>query len=317
MDFFMTKGRNPTLFFSEKKENIILGAGVWAATSLAVHPLEVLKVRLVQNGLRESGVKRGIVKKAIKEGLMRGWTVTAVEACCMRLMIPLIYEKTKIVRCTHDKFNTGLFCQGQNRAIFSTQDMFLELLRIGIVAGAVIGGTEACFKTVLNQLLIQQEMAKIQNYTPRRTVKSNIKWLGWDALSYVQGYMAVGVVGWAAFFSTYEYYLYWATHCRRLTTTDMAVAGALAGAAKTFFSHPLEVAHIRVSSYPFKWHESPRQMISPSVFQSVTLIQQRGMSNFYIGVAPALLRNMLLWAVSFPAYDYLQAELGLGVRIAL
>ena len=301
MDFFLTPGRDPTALFSETRYSIAAGFAVWGGATVILHPLDVWKIRSQQeahNRLPRSSLS--MLRVAAKEGLWRGWWQSAAFAIATRLSAPLLYEKVKIWCGPSGNKKFGLYCQGSSYKETRNLAFSLDIANYmnSFQAGLLIGPLEGLKDRVLSPLLIatqNKELYKGQIPVSQGRISSHLP---------IGAMMLRGGLFWCAFLGTYERMLFSLRNPRLKspTFTDICLTSVVSSVAATIVTHPVDCVH--------QIHHSIKQSTQAEMLAIINRISSHSVTHFYRGIAPALVRNALLFGTTFPLYDMLRGSIG-------
>eukprot|EP01060_Flectonema_neradi_P004160 TRINITY_DN12730_c0_g1_i1.p1 TRINITY_DN12730_c0_g1~~TRINITY_DN12730_c0_g1_i1.p1 ORF type:complete len:327 (+),score=30.74 TRINITY_DN12730_c0_g1_i1:41-982(+) len=305
MDFFLTPGRDPMKLFSEKGVNVAAGIAVWGGATAILHPLDVWKIRSQQEAAQTNPrTSLTMLKVASREGMWRGLWQSVAHAAASRMLVPLIYEKVKIVLGPFGNKKFGLYCQGISYKDTIHHSTSLELTSSlnGFQAGCFIGAWEGILDKYLSPLLMDAQK--------REMYKGNIPRLPNHLHQYPLAFsMGRGAVRWGAFFTSYERLLFQLRdpHLKAPTYTDICIASVISSVVSTVLVHPIDTVQqiFQANILQTSGDCAPRGTASIT-----SHIISRSITHAFRGIGPAVFRGAVLWGTTFPLYDMLKGKIG-------
>ena len=316
MDFFIYPGRNTAALMGEPTIPLACGIAAWTATAAALHPLEVLQIRLQQEAMyAPSKSSLQVLRATLREGLFRGLTFNIAAAAAQRLYVPIIYEKTKAYGCQSMELNRGMFGQNVNINLFEglKEKKYMLIGKCSLLSGLVTALFDVPKDALLCRRLAQERTAALDpSFIPRKSIRSIVS--NSSSLSpsnFVGTCFVPAAVKWTVFFAVFEFVfstqpLYpSAVGIHSHSIADVMLASSVAGVASVLVSYPVETAKQAIQSHPYEWYEKP-VATGPSALYN--LMSKHG-TQCYRGITVAMARHAVMWPASFYLYDQLRSPL--------
>eukprot|EP01061_Rhynchopus_euleeides_P038219 TRINITY_DN65658_c0_g1_i1.p1 TRINITY_DN65658_c0_g1~~TRINITY_DN65658_c0_g1_i1.p1 ORF type:complete len:259 (+),score=19.64 TRINITY_DN65658_c0_g1_i1:90-779(+) len=219
-------------------------------------------------------------------------------------MVPTLWEKFKLLRVNRSKLNVGLLGQERQRVLALNNSVVLgeTIIKTCFGIGVLLAPVDLIRDSGLCKRLSQEHGLKMdQNYLVQKSIRRLI-----PAHAPMQGFGAhatycFGFYGF--FFGTLEGTLLMIKKSTLdpVYSSDMALAGALAGAVATAITHPLDTCRVHALSV------QPGQR--RTIASAVSAVSSQGFGRAFVGVVPASFRSALLWGPTFFLYDQLRCQL--------